>query len=94
MGTLALAHTHTHKCSHLPKYLFKVKAKKLNIKEIKYERLRQSLKIWLCGISWLAMYFSNLQVLGKWTKKWIYLSIISPDDLIFDCMRGEMRYDE
>lgn len=38
--------------------------------------------------------FSRLQVLGKWRKKWIYLSIISPDDLIYDCMRGEMRCDE
>jgi len=54
MGTLALAHTHTH-TYNVPiyqKYLFNVKAKKKKtLKKLKYERLRQSLKIWLCGIS-------------------------------------------
>lgn len=38
--------------------------------------------------------FPDFQVLSKWTEKGIYLSIISPDDLIYDRVRGEMRYDK
>jgi len=46
MGTLALAHTHTHvQCSHLPKVSFQCESKKKkNIKEIKIWKIEAELE--------------------------------------------------